>query len=67
MAKMFTQTYNIDYQKIFALVAKMNIVKILLSVATNLGWNLFQMDVKNAFFQRTLEEEVYMTLPPSYK
>jgi Reverse transcriptase (RNA-dependent DNA polymerase) len=51
VAKGFTQTYDIDYQETFTPVAKMNIVRILLSVATNLGWDLFQMDIKNAFLQ----------------
>jgi Reverse transcriptase (RNA-dependent DNA polymerase) len=47
VAKRFTQTYGIDYQETFTPVAKMNTVRILLSVATNLGWDLFQIDVKN--------------------
>jgi Reverse transcriptase (RNA-dependent DNA polymerase) len=45
----------------------MNIVRILFSVTINHGWNLYQMDVKNIFLQGTLEEDVYMTLPPGHE
>ncbi|CAN6695276.1 unnamed protein product [Malus baccata var. baccata] len=45
----FTQTYGVDYKKTFAPVAKMNNVRVLLSVSINNAWLLFQMDVKNAF------------------
>ena len=48
-AKGFTQTYSIDYQEIFAPVAKMNTIRIILSLATNLDWSLQQFDVKNVF------------------
>lgn len=63
VAKRFTQTFGIDYQEIFASVAKMNLVRVLISLATNQNWPLFQFDVKNAFLYGDLEEEVYMTTP----
>jgi Reverse transcriptase (RNA-dependent DNA polymerase) len=66
VAKCYTQTYEIDYEETFAPVAKMNTIRILLSIAVNQNWTLHQMDVKNAIFQGTLEEEVYMSLPPDY-
>ncbi|CAB77909.1 putative polyprotein [Arabidopsis thaliana] len=60
----FTQTYGRDYTETFAPVAKLHTVRVVLSLATNLSWDLWQMDVKNAFLQGELEEEVYMTPPP---
>ena len=64
VAKGYTQTYGIDYMEIFAPVAKINIVRILLSLAVNLDWPLHQFDVKNAFLHGNPQEEVYMELPP---
>ena len=56
-----------DYLETFVLVAKMNTVRVILSLAANHDWNLQQFDVKNAFLHEYLEEEIYMEeLPPSY-
>jgi Reverse transcriptase (RNA-dependent DNA polymerase) len=66
VAKGYTQTHVIDFQETFASLAKMNTVRILLSTAVNQGWNIYQMDVRNAFLQGTIEEEVYMDLPPGH-
>lgn len=46
VAKEYTQTYSVDYQETFLLVIKINIVRILLSLTTNLNWPLHQFDVK---------------------
>ncbi|KAH9735467.1 protein kinase domain-containing protein [Citrus sinensis] len=64
VAKGYTQTYGIDYTNTFAPVAKINTIRILLSLAVNLDWPVQQFDVKNAFLYGDLSEEIYMDLPP---
>lgn len=63
VAKGFTQSYDIDYLETFAPMAKLNSIRVLLSLAANLDWPLYQLDVKNAFLNGNLEEEVYMEVP----
>ena len=64
VAKGYTQTYGVDYQETFAPVAKLNSVRVIMSLVANLDWPLHQLDIKNAFLNGELEEEVYMKIPP---
>ena len=66
VAKGFTQTYDVDYTETFAPVAKLNTIRVLLSLATKLDWSFHQFDIKNVFLNGELEEEVFMTLPPGF-
>ncbi|CAL8115745.1 unnamed protein product [Prunus armeniaca] len=64
VAKGYTQTYGVDYLETLAPVAKLNTVRVLLSLAANRDWPLLQFYVKNAFLDGDLKEEIYMDLPP---
>ena len=62
MSREYAQTYGIDYEETFNLVARMATVRAVIAMATSKGWSLHQMDVKNAF----LQEEIYMEQPLGY-
>ena len=64
VAKSFTQEYGIDYEETFAPIARISSVRALLAIAATSKWDLFQIDVKNAFLNRDLSEEVYIQPPP---
>jgi hypothetical protein len=60
VAKGYAQTYGIDYEETYSLIAKMTIVRVIIVMATTKGWSLHQMDVNNVFLHGDLHEEVYM-------
>ena len=49
VARGFTQTYGVDYEETFSPVARLNSIRVILSLALNNSWDLCQLDVNNAF------------------
>jgi pyrimidine deaminase RibD-like protein len=56
----YSQKEGIDYEETFALVARSEAMRILLAVSVAKGFKLYQMDVKSAFLNGVLEEEVFV-------
>lgn len=64
VARGFQQVEGLDYEETFAAVVKADSFRVLFALAAVLGWHIHQMDVKTAFLNGNLEEEVYMKPPP---
>lgn len=66
IAKGYIQQAGIDFEEVFAPVARMESVRLLLAVAAHAGWGVHHMDVKSAFLNGELAEEVYVQQPPGF-
>ena len=67
VAKGFSQEYEIDYEETFAPVAKMTVVRTLISFIVVHQWPLFHLDAKNAFLNVYLNAEVLNSSLCSYE
>ncbi|WVZ64013.1 hypothetical protein U9M48_013599 [Paspalum notatum var. saurae] len=67
VAQSFCQKKGIDYEETFALVARLEAIRILLAFAASKGFTLKQMDVKSAFLNWFIEEEFYVRQPPGFE
>jgi hypothetical protein len=67
VAQGFSRKEGIDYKETFALVARLELIRILLAFAVAKGFKLNQMDVKSAFLNGVLEEEVYVRQPSGFE
>jgi len=66
VTKGYAQTYGINYEETYSLVAKMTTIRTIITMAATKRWSLHKMDVKNVFLHGDLQEEMYMEQPPSY-
>nr|GEU48751.1 putative ribonuclease H-like domain-containing protein [Tanacetum cinerariifolium] len=63
VAQGHTQEEGINYEEVFALVARIEAIRLFLAYASFMGFMMYQMDVKSAFLYRTIEKEVYVCQP----
>nr|GEY65463.1 hypothetical protein [Tanacetum cinerariifolium] len=66
VAKDFTQTYRVDYEETFSPVADIRAIRILIAIGAYYDYEIWQMDVKTAFLNGHISEEVYMEQPRGF-
>nr|GEV01299.1 copia protein [Tanacetum cinerariifolium] len=67
VAQGHTHEEGIDYEEVFALVARIKAIRLFLAYASFIGFTVYQMDVKSAFLYGTIDEEVYVMQPPGFQ
>ncbi|KAI5316235.1 hypothetical protein L3X38_045411 [Prunus dulcis] len=67
VAKGYCQQYGIDYAEVFAPVARLDTIRIVISLAAQKNWVIYQLDVKSAFLHGEISEEVFVDQPPGYE
>jgi hypothetical protein len=67
VARGFSQVEGIDYDETFAPVARYTSIRTVMAIVAEMGWRIHQMDVKTAFLNGILEEEVYIEQPQGFE
>ncbi|GJY53132.1 retrotransposon protein, putative, ty1-copia subclass [Tanacetum coccineum] len=66
VAKGYTQLYGVDYEETFSPVTNIRAIRILISIAVYYDYEIYQMDVKTAFLNGDLYEDIYMVQPEGF-
>jgi hypothetical protein len=66
VAKGYSQQHGIDYTEVFAPVARLDTIRLVIALAAQNQWNIYQLDVKSAFLHGELHEEVFIEQPQGY-
>ena len=66
VAKGYAQREGIDYEETFASTSRMTTIRTIVALAAHKGWHVHQLDIKTAFLNGDLKEEVYVSQPPGF-
>lgn len=66
VVKGYSQQHGVDYTEVFAPVARMETIRLVVALAAQKGWAIYQLDVKSAFLYGELNEEVFVEQPLGY-
>lgn len=66
VAKGYVQRAGVDFDEVFAPVARLDSVRLLMAIAAQQSWEVHHLDVKSAFLNGELAEEVYVVQPPGF-
>ena len=66
VTKGYSKKFGIDYEEIYAPVARFDSIRILIAIAAQLNWSLHHLDVKSAFLNGTIKEDIYVIQPEGY-
>ena len=67
VGKGYVQRHGIDFEEVFAPVARIETLRVIIALAASNGWEIHHLDVKTAFLHGDISEEVYVTQPDGFK
>ena len=66
VVKGYAQVFGVDYSDTFTPVAHLDTIRLLLAIAAQMNWKVYQLDVKSAFLNGILQEEIYVEQPKGF-
>ncbi|KAG8499820.1 hypothetical protein CXB51_006167 [Gossypium anomalum] len=67
VVKSFSQKYGLDYFETYVPVARLDTIRLIVAYAAHMHWNVYQLDIKSAFLNRILDEEIYVEQPQGFE
>ena len=67
VAKGYVQRHGIDYDEVFAPIARIETIRLIIALAASHGWEVHHLDLKTAFLHGDLKEEVYVCQPEGFE